>query len=275
MTRIDATEAARWILESIEQGHAVGVVLVTESTNARWLGSRMLVGEQGTRGTLGAADLDAESERLAREAVAGAPDGTHELAVGSGERVTLYVEAHRPTPELVIVGAGHIAVPLCHLGALLGFRVVVLDDRPEMATRERFPDAARIVRGDFDDPFAQVPIRASTRLVLVTRGHRYDYECLRRVLVSDPLPAYIGMIGSQRRVRAAMTQLVGEGIPRERLERVWAPLGLHIGAETPAEIAVAVAAEIILAERGGSGRPLRDEARIIERFLQSDAEKRR
>lgn len=273
MRPADAATAAARILEAEVAGRSIAVVLVTAAPDASRVGGRVLVTDAGVEGTLGDTALDREAKRLGREALVGTADGAHEVPLPDGP-VTLYVESHHPSPELVIVGAGHIARPLCHLGALLGFRVTVLDDRPELATRERFPDAARIVRANFDDPFADVPIRASTRIILVTRGHRYDFECLRRILASDPLPAYMGMIGSRRRVRAAVTQLVREGIPLERLRRVRAPIGLDIRAETPAEIAVAVAGEIILAERGGSGRPLRDVERVVERFLEDDAQKR-
>jgi xanthine dehydrogenase accessory factor len=191
-------------------------------------------------------------------------------AAGQADPPQLYLEVRRPVPELVIVGAGHIARPLCEVGALLGFRVVVVDDRPDFATRERFPSAARLVRADFSDPFADVPLHDRSHLILVTRGHKYDYECLVRILRRDVAPAYIGMIGSRRRVRATWVQLVEEGIPRARLEEIHAPVGLDIGAETPEEIAVAVAAELVLVRRGGSGVPLKNVERVATRFFQED-----
>lgn len=267
---MDATAAAARLLEALDAGQDVALVLLTDAPGPGPVGARVLVTGAGREGSLGDPELDREAERLGREALEGAEPGARTVTLPSGARARLYVEVHHPAPELVIVGAGHIAQSLCCVGALLGFRVVVLDDRPEFATRERFPDAARVVRAEFDNPFADVPIRPDTRVVLVTRGHRYDYECLRRILVSDPQPAYLGMIGSRRRVRATFTQLVKDGVPPDRIARVWAPIGLDIGAETPAEIAVAVAAEIVLAERGGSGRPLRDAERVLERFLRDD-----
>ena len=166
-----------------------------------------------------------------------------------------------------MVGAGHIAQPMAHLGALLGYRVTVLDDRPDFATRERFPDADRLVRADFSDPFADIPIHERCHLLLVTRGHKYDYECLIRALRADPAPAYIGMIGSRRRVRATYVQLLEEGIDRSLIDRIHAPVGLDIGAETPEEIAVAVAAELIMLSRGGTGVSLREVERVSERFF--------
>jgi xanthine dehydrogenase accessory factor len=184
----------------------------------------------------------------------------------------VYVEPLRPPPELVIVGAGHIARPLCAAGALLGFRVTVLDDRPEFATRERFPEAEQVRRADFSDPFRGVPIGPQTYLVLVTRGHKYDFEALRDVLGRPVQPAYIGMVGSRRRTRAALEQLAREGLDPERIAAVRAPIGLDVHAETPGEIAVAIAAELVLERRGGTGRPLRETERVYERWVRREGE---
>jgi xanthine dehydrogenase accessory factor len=156
---------------------------------------------------------------------------------------------------------------MAHLGSLLGFKVTVLDDRPDFATRERFPDADRLIRADFSDPFADVPLHARSHILLVTRGHKYDYECLVRALRTDPPPAYIGMIGSRRRVRATYVQLIEEGFDRALVGRIHAPVGLDIGSETPEEIAVSVAAELVMLRRGGTGVPLKDVERVAERFF--------
>ncbi|MET0399090.1 MAG: XdhC family protein, partial [Longimicrobiaceae bacterium] len=223
-------------------------------------------------GSLGEPALDARATELAGALLRGeARDGPRTVETGRGS-CTLYLEAHRPPAELVIVGAGHIARPLCRIGAMLGFRVRVLDDRPEFATRERFPEAEEVRRADFADPFRGLAVGPDTHLVLVTRGHRYDYEALRRLLLGGALPAYVGMVGSRRRVRAALEQLVREGIPRERLLRVHAPIGLDIGAETPEEIAVAIAAEIVRVRRGGTGVSLRERERVMERWFSDTPE---
>ena len=168
------------------------------------------------------------------------------------------------------MGAGHVAKPIAHVGALLGFRVAVLDDRPGFAARERFPEAERVLKVDFDNPFAHIPLHEHAHIILVTRGHKYDYSCLAQALRADPSPAYIGMIGSRRRVRATYVQLLADGNSSARLAGIHAPIGLDIGAETPEEIAVAVAAELVMANRGGSGASLRDRERVAERFLPDD-----
>jgi xanthine dehydrogenase accessory factor len=259
---LGAGDAVVRILAAVE-GDEEAVVAQTLPTD-RPPRRRLHVGGRVT-GSLGSGALDAEVDRLVDRLRAGeAAEGRHRLGA---EGIPVYVEVHLPTPELVVVGAGHIARPLVEMGALLDFRVRVLDDRPDFATRERFPRAHEVHRVDFSDPFAGVRLHARSHIVLVTRGHKYDYACLRRILLTASRPRYIGLIGSRRRVRATFTRLVADGVPRSRLEEVRAPLGLDLGAETPAEIAVAVAAELVLSWRGGSGRPLRDVARVLERFL--------
>jgi xanthine dehydrogenase accessory factor len=194
------------------------------------------------------------------------------LDPGDGTSPRIYLELHDPPATLVIVGAGHIARPLAEMGTLLGFRVTVLDDRPAFATRERFPSAAHVRVMDLADPFAGIPVHRGTHVVLVTRGHKYDYECLLRLLKMEELPGYLGLIGSRRRIRATFVQLLQEGVTRDRIDLIRAPLGLDLGAQTPAEIAVAVAAELVMLHRGGSGTPLRERERILERFFPEGAD---
>lgn len=264
---VSAADAARAALEALRGGPAVAGATVLEADGGAPTGARMLVWDDRRAGTLGDPELDRRAAELAAELLRGqGREGPRQVETARGSW-TLYLEAHRPPPELVIVGAGHIARPLCRLGAMLGFRVRVLDDRPAFATRERFPDAEEVRRADFSDPFRGVPVGPDTHLVLVTRGHKYDFDALRELLLRPALPAYVGMVGSRRRVRAALEQLAREGIPRERLLRVYAPVGLDVGAETPEEIAVAIVAEIVRVRRGGSGVSLRDRERVVERWI--------
>ena len=266
-----AATAATSILESLRGSEITVELLVISDSDDRVVGKRMLVREDATEGSFGDAELDEAARAIGERELREPPRGScvHRVDASSGRRVSVYVESHRPRQELIIVGAGHIAQPLAAVGTLLGFEVTVLDDRPEFATRERFPEAASVRTADFADPLADVDIHAGSHVVLVTRGHKYDFECLRRLLVADTTPAYVGMIGSRRRVRATFVQLAAEGIPEERIATVRAPVGLDIGAQTPAEIAVSVAAEMILQRRGGKGLPLREMERVVERFLAS------
>lgn len=279
--RMDAAETARRLLAASAGGGsaaAATVVGVSDGAVAHLLGGRIVLtrhpGESDeAAGSLDLEGLDAVIRGLLRKVIDDrrARDGLRSVSVRD-TTVELYIEVRRPLRELIVVGAGHVAQPMAHLGALLGYRVTVLDDRPDFATRERFPDADRLVRADFSDPFVDVDLHERSYLLLVTRGHKYDYECLVRALRSDPAPAYIGMIGSRRRVRATYVQLLEDGIDRDLLDRIHAPVGLDIGAETPEEIAVSVASELVMLDRGGTGVPLRDVERVADRFFKANGE---
>jgi xanthine dehydrogenase accessory factor len=172
---------------------------------------------------------------------------------GSNATLELFIDVQAPPPQLLIVGAGHIAAPLAEIGRICDFAVTVLDDRPQYANRQRFPTANRVIAGDFTAELRALrhgrpTFDENTYLVLVTRGHQYDVACLLELL-DDPV-AYIGMIGSQRRIRAVYELLEREqGIPPHKFDRIRAPVGLAIGAQTPAEIAVCIMAEIIAVAR--------------------------
>lgn len=258
-----AAESIPLVLAALREGRPLVEVVVLDGPGR---GERMLVSADGSVGSLGDPALDERAAALAHESLRDGRAGVRELEGEGG--VVLYLEPHRGAGDLVIVGAGHIAQPLARAGAMIGFRVIVLDDRAEFATRERFPEADRVLRADFSDPLRDLPLGPLCHLVLVTRGHRYDYEVLRRLLAAPERPAYIGMIGSRRRVRAALEQLAAEGFDPERLREIHAPVGLDLGAETPGEIAIAVAAELVALRRGGTGAPLRDRARVVERWIE-------
>ena len=265
--------AARLALAAEAGGPAVALITVVGAPEGgagrALLGRRVALLETGElRGTLGGGALDARAVELGWRALAGQPPGAEQVDA-DGTRFTLYAEACFPPEELLVVGAGHIAVPLAELGVRLGFRVTVLDDREEFATEARFPGAARVLRVDFADPFRELAIGPRTYIVLVTRAHRYDFDCLKQLIELEAEPRYIGMIGSRRRVRAAFHALLEAGIPRERLARVRAPLGIDIGAETPEEIAVSIAAELIAVRRGGTALDASLAARenVLERLL--------
>ncbi|MGZ6194299.1 MAG: XdhC family protein [Candidatus Binataceae bacterium] len=156
--------------------------------------------------------------------------------------------------RLIIVGAGHIAQPLAQLGSMLGFHVTVIDDRAAFANRERFPNADQIVVRPFAAAIEALELDRHCYLLSVTRGHAFDEEVLRTALRRRN-GAFIGMIGSRRRVRATLERLAEDGIPASEVEQVHAPLGVYLGAETPAEIAVSIIAEIIRERRTGARDP--------------------
>jgi len=149
----------------------------------------------------------------------------------------------------------HIAVPLVKIAKVLDFHVTVIDDRLLYANRERFPDADEVLVGDMAQMLKEMTITPSCYIVLITRGHAYDEPCLRVVLPSQA--KYIGMIGSRRRIKACFQRFRDEDkISEELIERVYAPIGLDIATETPAEIAVSILSEVIKVRRGGSAPSL-------------------
>lgn len=262
------TDALEAIAHALDGGPPV--VVVTNIGGAGLPGERLLLDADGTvRGTLGIDALDARAAELARALIArGAGVALETVVMPEGE-ATVFLEAHRAPERLLIVGAGHIAVPLATIAVELGFRVLVLDDREEFATEERFSPEITVRRADFAaDPFAGEHIDQGTYVALVTRGHRWDFDCLRRLLAQPVQPRYIGMIGSRRRIRAALQALADAGVPRAQLQTVHAPIGIDIGAETPAEIAVSIAAELIAVRRNAASVPtLAARERVLERLL--------
>ena len=176
------------------------------------------------------------------------------LAV-SDAKLEVFFEVMPAPPKLIVVGAGHIAVPLVRMAKVLDFYVVVIDDRLLYANRERFPDADEVLVGDMAQMLKEMTITPSCYIVLITRGHAYDEPCLRVVLPSEA--KYIGMIGSRRRIKACFQRFRDEDkISEELIEKVYAPIGLDIGTETPAEIATAILAEVIKVRRGGAAASL-------------------
>ncbi|MDP7423750.1 MAG: XdhC/CoxI family protein [bacterium] len=161
----------------------------------------------------------------------------------------LYHEALSPTPDLIIFGCGHISLHLARMAANLGFRITVVDDRPYFADPKRFPEADRVVVSEFETAWGNLSPGSSTYVIIVTRGHKHDDTVLRQTLLKDH--EYIGMIGSRHKVKQIVKKLLDDGIREEKLLRLYSPIGLDIGAETPAEIAVSIMAEIIaLRSRG-------------------------
>ena len=149
---------------------------------------------------------------------------------------------------MVIVGAGHVGQRLCAFAKLLDYIVVVLDSRQEMVSPERLPQADQLICGDPAHTAELCPIGESSHVVIVSHSHQHDAAALRAVI--DSPAAYIGMIGSANKVRAIFTQLENDGVEPGLLARVHAPIGLDIGAETPAELALCIMAEIVAESYG-------------------------
>jgi len=251
-------------LQALGDSQAACLVTLIEvrGSTPRGVGAKMLVRSDGsTAGTIGGGAMEAAA---VRDALAALEEGQSRIEVYSlrdeddlglcGGEVRAFFDVLRVSPTLLVVGAGHVCQPLAELGHLLGFRVVVFDDRAELLTRERFPHTDRLVAGNFDALPDHVAITPSTYIVIVTRGHEHDAAVLSQVL-SSPAP-YIGMIGSLKKVRSLFEGLMNAGHSEAELARVHAPIGLGLGGQTPAEIALSVMAEVILVKYGGHGQPL-------------------
>ena len=270
-----SADVAAQILAEVMAAQSAGpaVVLATviqapaESSVA--VGAKLLLRPDGSSlGALGGGPLEAAVladggkafRRHDVESLFYSPDGARitrrEAESGSGGYQVM-LEVHEPPATLVIVGGGHIGKALATIGDLCGFSVVVVDDRPDYANPERFPEADRVICGGFAEVLGELPIDANTYIVTVTRGHKHDEISLRQV-VRRGGAAYVGMIGSKRRVGAVLQHLIEEGLDAEAVRRVHTPIGLDIGAETPEEIAVAIMAEVVQVRRGGSGKPMRE-----------------
>jgi xanthine dehydrogenase accessory factor len=170
------------------------------------------------------------------------------VSCAEGEDGLVVAEYYMPKPRMIILGGGHIALALTKMAKLTDFYVVVFDDRPMYANPGRFPDADEVICDDFSRVFDRLRIRETDYIVIVTRGHKHDTECLEGVL-KGVTPAYTGMIGSRRRVAIVLKQLEEAGYAKAVLDRVYTPIGLHIGAVTPAEISVSILGEIIQVKR--------------------------
>jgi len=250
------------LITSIEARQSVGLVTVVkaEGRYAKALARKMPVWpDREPADTLGLGNLEKQIVSDARQVLS---DRRSQRFVYQEKTdiVEIFVEVLRRPPTLIIVGAGHVAQPLAQLGKMIDFEVVVLDDRPRFANTERFPMADQVLAQPFRETLRDWVIDSDTYIVLVTRGHSHDVECLLEII--DTPARYIGMIGSKRRIKSVFELLEKEqGIAPATFERVYAPIGLDVGAENPAEIAISIIAEIIKVQRGGRATSLSDALR--------------
>ena len=238
---------------------AVLVTIVsTRGSAPRKEGAKMLV-QTGGRiiGTVGGGNLEYQVIKKALQLLEGHEsklahfeltneDASREGMICGGT-VDAFLEPIHALPVLFIFGGGHISLSLARIGKMVDFRVVVIDDRPEFANAERFPEADEAIAGEMASIMPQLDINSSSYIVIVTRGHQNDSQVLEWA-VSTPA-AYVGMIGSRKKIHTLFSHLKSKGITQEQLDRVHSPIGLPIGAETPEEIAVSIMAEVIQVHR--------------------------
>jgi xanthine dehydrogenase accessory factor len=242
-----------------DRGRGV-LALVTAGPDAA-VGRLRLIRDGAT--SLGTTE-DAGLDRLIEDAAATLlEDGREDpkRVVLTEPEATLYLEPLLPKPVCFIAGAGHIGAALCHYAARCGFEVAVVDDRPSLCNAERLPEATHVLVGDIVETVRDWPKRRDTYWIVVTRGHKHDATVLRELVKvqSD----YLGMIGSKRKILTIYQEFLAQGLATtEDLERIHAPLGLDVGAVTVDEIALCIAAELVLVRRKGvehgRGRSYRD-----------------
>jgi len=249
------------VADALERGEPAALVTIVATTGStpQRVGAKMLVfGDGRIVGTIGGGCYENDAFWKAREAIktrrpAVVPyelsdDFAQETGLICGGQMDVYIEPIEPSPELYIIGAGHVGFHLARLAADVGFRVHVVDDREKFANAERFPTAAEVVVDDIPAWIDRASLPAHAYAVIVTRGHTNDLEALRALAPREL--RYLGLIGSRAKVARIYEALIESQTPAEVLQKVHAPIGLDIGAVTPQEIAVSILAELIAVKHG-------------------------
>jgi xanthine dehydrogenase accessory factor len=240
---------------------ALATIVEVRGSIPSYESAKLLVREDGSMiGTIGGGCVEAEVWNAAREVIETekprhltfnlGQDAAYDNGLICGGQLDVFVEPVMPIPHAFIFGAGHISKSLSKVATLAGFATVVIDNRDTFANRERFPEAEEIHAEEYEDVFPKLTINEISYLIIVTRGHRDDMRVLK--LAIETPARYIAMIGSKRKVLNVIRELEKEGVPRTAFERIHAPMGLNIGAITPEEIAISVAAEMIAVRRNPS-----------------------
>jgi xanthine dehydrogenase accessory factor len=249
------------VADALERGEPAALVTIVSTTGStpQRVGAKMLVFADGRIvGTIGGGCYENDAFWKAREAIASrvpqvvryelSDDFAQETGLICGGQMDVYIEPIEPSPELYIVGAGHVGFHLARLAHEVSFRVHVVDDREKFANAERFPTAAEIVVEDLSAWIARTTLPPHGYVVIVTRGHTNDLEALRALAPREL--RYVGLIGSRAKVARIYDALLANGMSPDVLKRVHSPIGLEIGAVTPQEIAVSILAELIAVKHG-------------------------
>jgi xanthine dehydrogenase accessory factor len=245
-------------LRNLGQKCALATIVDVRGSIPSYESAKLLVREDGSMtGTIGGGCVEAEVWNAAREVIETekpkhltfnlGQDAAYDNGLICGGQLDVFVEPVLPIPHAFIFGAGHISKSLSKVAALAGFATVVIDNREAFANRERFPEAAEVYAEEYEEVFPKLVINESSYVIIVTRGHRDDMRVLKLAMATQA--RYISMIGSKRKVINVIRELEREGMPREAFERIHAPMGLDIGAISPEEIAISVAAEMIAVRR--------------------------
>ena len=254
----DITDIYQEVVRIKTEGEEAALVTVVavEGSTPREEGAKMLVRADGSiMGTIGGGRIEAQVMKEAAEVIRkGEPQRLcfslkegGELGMICGGDTEVFIEPILSPPTLYIFGGGHIALPLAKMGKMIGFKIAVIDDRPEFAHPERFPEAGLTLAEDFAKSFQKLKINKLSYIVIVTHGHEGDEAVLEEALATEA--RYIGMIGSRAKNQIVYSNLLAKGISQKQLDRVHAPIGLNIHAQTTEEIAISILAEIIQVRR--------------------------
>jgi xanthine dehydrogenase accessory factor len=245
-------------LRRLGQKAAIATIVQVRGSIPSFESAKMLIREDGSMlGTIGGGCVEAEVWNAAREVLETekprhmsfnlGQDAAYDNGLICGGQLDIFIEPVLPRPRAFIFGAGHISKSLASVLTMAGFSATVIDDREAFANRERFPDADEVLSGDYEEIFPQLMVNESSYIVIVTRGHRDDMRVLK--WAAGTPARYVSMIGSKRKVINVVKELEKEGISRGSLERIFAPMGFEIGAISPEEISISVAAEMIAVRR--------------------------
>jgi xanthine dehydrogenase accessory factor len=251
---------------ALARGETVAMVTIVAAhgSTPQRVGARMLVFPDGRLvGTIGGGCYENDAFWKAREALGTrrsrlvhyelSDDLAEESGLICGGQMDVFIEPIEPAPHLFILGAGHVGFQLGQIAPNVGFRLHVVDDRQKFANHERFPAADEVVVESLDQWVTTAEIPASSYVVVLTRGHRQDFDVLRAL--SSRTFRYVGLIGSRAKVARLTEALIDAGVPAEWIKRLRAPIGFDIGAVSPEEIAVAILAELIAVRRGKIDEP--------------------
>jgi xanthine dehydrogenase accessory factor len=245
-------------LRRLGQKCAVATIVQVNGSIPSFESAKILVREDGSfMGTVGGGCVEAEVWNAAREVIETekprhlsfslGQDAAYDEGLICGGQLNIFVEPVIPQPRAFIFGGGHVSKGISKIATLAGFSTSIIDNREAFANAERFPEAEATYAEEYEDVFPKLAVNSSSYIIIVTRGHRDDMRVLRWA-VNTPAK-YIAMIGSKRKTISVVHELEKEGIPREAFEKVFAPMGLEIGAEMPEEIAISVVAEMIAVRR--------------------------
>jgi xanthine dehydrogenase accessory factor len=245
-------------LRKLGQKCALATIVQVRGSIPSYESAKLLVREDGSiMGTVGGGCVEGEVWAAAREVIdtekpkhltfSLGQDAAYDNGLICGGQLTIFVEPVIPQPRAYIFGGGHVSKSISKVAALAGFATVIIDDREAFANKERFPEADETYAEEYESVFAKLDITSSSYLIIVTRGHRDDMRVLRWAVGTQA--RYISMIGSKRKTISVIHELEKEGFDRASFERIFAPMGLDIGAESPEEIAVSVVAEMIAVRR--------------------------